>query len=167
MSALDTFRSELRAQLGSQALVRRDRAARALFVTDAPRRLQNAAEVRTQLEQAGYIIVEENGLWRVDLSPARREAFLASLPDCPPPADARARSLCRSLQSRGEPEASLQPWEMVRLTLLLLDKGDTETLFRVLEADAAVRKRLRAPLPTAAARLIALHFEPKEEAESC
>ena len=54
MSALDLFRTELRALLGPAPFLRRDLAERALFITDAPRRLPNAPAVCDRLIAAGY-----------------------------------------------------------------------------------------------------------------
>lgn len=154
MSALDGFRQELRALLGNTVLLRRDQTARALFISDAPRRLPNAARVRSQIEQAGFQITEENALWRIDLHPARRSACWPALPDAPLPQSLPLRALCRSLLSGEDLPLSRQPWPYIRLTLLRLDAGECESLYRELSAAVAVLKRTHAPLPRAAAYII-------------
>lgn len=154
MSALDAFRRELRALLGPAVLLRRDQAARALFICDAPRRVPDAAPFRAALTAAGYDITEENGLWRIDLSAPRRAAWIGGLLPGPAPGDLALRSLCRSLRAAPAPAAQDQPWPPIRRTLLWLDAGQTEALLRELPAEVAVLKRRHLPLPAAAACLI-------------
>lgn len=154
MTALQPLRDALRACLGPRVLLRRDQTMRALFLCDAPRRLPDAANRRARLEAAGFAVTEENGLWRVDLSPARQIAFLAACAPGSLPRDIALRSLCRSLLAPGDTPPERQPWPPVRQTLLCLDAGDTPRLLRELRAAAAVCKRRHTPLPTAAAYLI-------------
>ena len=154
MSALDPFRDELRALLGSRVLLRRDRAMRAHIVCDAPRRLDDPDEARKRMERRGYTAETEETLWRIDLSPARREDFIAALRPGNPPADLRLRSLCRSLRAQGEVPPGSQPWPPIRQTLILLDAGQSDSLAEALSAQLAVIKRTHAPLPLAAAYLI-------------
>lgn len=149
MSALDTLRAELRACLGPDVFLKRDRDMRALFVCGkAPGALN------------GYEIWREGTLYRVDLTPEGQRAFLQSLTPGPMPADLRWAHLCRCLLT-GEP-APEQPWEPVRQTLLLLDAGEYERLHALLTADTAIRKRTHAPLPVACAYLIQEHFAKEE-----
>jgi len=162
MSALDAFRQELRARLGAEVFLRRDQAARALFICDAPRRLADFETAKCQLEQLGYDVREENRLWRIDLSPVRQAAYLRSLPHPPLSGSPEMRSLCRSLLSQGEPPPAAQPWPWIRLTLLCLDAGQYDRLYQELSAAAATLKRTHAPLPAAAAYLI-LNALQKEE----
>ena len=157
MSALEPIRDELRALLGPAVLLRRDQAVRALFICDAPRRLPNAAEIHAQLLNAGFAVAEERGLWRVDLNDARRAAFVRACAPHSLPRDPALYSLCRSLLSQGETPPGLQPWPLIRLTLLRLDAGETARLARELSSQIAILKRNHAPLPTAVAHLIANH----------
>ena len=154
MSALDPFRNELRALLGDGVLLRRDQAMRALFVCDAPRRVSEPAALKKALMDAGFTVDEEAALWRIDLSAARRQTFIAGLRPGHPPQDLRLRSLCRSLRAQGEPAPESQPWPLIRQTLLRLDAGDTDRLAREMAAQVALLKRMHAPLPLAAAYLI-------------
>ena len=152
MSALDTFRQEVRARLGPDVFLKRDRDMRALFVCTAdPGSL------------TGYAIRREGALYRLDAAAARQRAFIAGLEPGPLPRDLRWAHLCRCLLA-AEP-APEQPWEPIRQTLLLLDVGDTERLMRLLTADTAIRKRTHAPLPAACAYLIEQYFN--KEASTC
>ena len=162
MSMLDAFRHELRAQLGNAVLLRRDQSMRALFISDAPRRLPACADIRAHLEQMGYQISEEEGLWRIDLSPARRIQALSMLPTAPLPQSPCLRALCRSLLSGEDLPLERQPWPYIRLTLLRLDAGQTEMLWRELSAAVAVLKRTHAPLPRASAYIIMEELQSKE-----
>lgn len=154
MSALDGFRTELRALLGDGVFLRRDRTMRVLFVCDAPRRRPDPESLRAALNDAGYEAEEENGLWRIDLSPARRIAWLTALAPGRMPEDLRLASLCRSLLRSEATPPERQPWPILRQTLLYLDAGETDRLFDALSGEIALRKRAHAPLPTAAAYLI-------------
>ena len=154
MSALDPFRNELRALLGPDVLLRRDRAMRALFVCDAPRRPAAPAVSPEKLRDAGYLVTDEGTLWRIDLSPSRRQRLIAGLNPGPPPLSPFLRSLCRSLRAQGDIAPEYQPWPPIRAALLRLDAGETERLASELAADIAIRKRTHAPLPLAAAYLI-------------
>ena len=149
MSALDAFRVELRACLGPDVFLKRDRDMRALFVCGkAPEALE------------GYEIWREGPLFRVDLAPDRQRAFIQSLSPGPRPRDPRWAHLCRCLLT-AEP-APEQPWPPIRQTLLLLDAGEYERLLPLLTADLALRKRAHAPLPAACAYLIQQHFAKEE-----
>jgi len=154
MSALDVFRRELRARLGTAVMLRRDQAARALFICDAPRRRNDCPALAEELRQLGYAVLPDRGLWRIDLSPARQAAWIESLSPRSLPLAPAWRSLCRSLLSQGIPEAARQPWPPIRLTLLRLDAGENARLYEELCATAAICKRTHAPLPAAAAYLI-------------
>lgn len=152
MSALDIYRQEIRAQLDANCFLRRDLAARALFVCDYPRFSPAPSRVQSALTSLGYIIEEARGVWRIDLAPAKRVSIL--LPDCPSPLPLPLQSLCHSLRAQGAIPLSRQPWPLLRRTLLYLDSGDTARLYQDLSAAVAICKRTHAPLPVAAAALI-------------
>ena len=154
MSALEPYRHELRALLGPSVLLRRDRAMRALFVCDAPRRLPDAAARLKALTAAGFQVTEEGALWRIDLSPARQSLLIAGLTPGPAPEEPFLRSLCRSLRAQGSVPPEAQPWPPIRNVLFRLDAGEINQLAAELAAYIAVRKRAHAPLPLAAAYLI-------------
>ena len=151
MSALDIFRQELRACLGPDGWLQRDRHMRALFICrglSAPERLA----------ALGYEAAPCGALWRVDLSPARRCAFLAGLVPGPLPPDPAWAHLCRCLLAGGPVPPDQQPWPPIRQTLLRLDAGEAALLADELAADAAIRKRTHAPLPVSCAYLIEEYF---------
>ena len=145
MSCLGSIQDEIRAHLRGAGFLRRDRDARALFITDYPLRNDDAPAVLEALTGAGFAVTCERGLWRIDLSPWRQAALIDSLP---------RRSLCRSLLSQGNVPARDQPWPPIRQTLLLLAAGDRQRLWQTLSAQTALCKRTHAPLPAAAAYAI-------------
>ena len=134
MSCLGSIQDEIRAHLRGAGFLRRDRDARALFITDYPLRNDDAPAVLEALTGAGFAVTCERGLWRIDLSPWRQAALIDSLPR-------------RSLPAR-------VPWPPIRQTLLLLAAGDRQRLWQTLSAQTALCKRTHAPLPAAAAYAI-------------
>ncbi len=161
MSTLSALRQSARALLPGECFLRRDQQLRALFVTDFPRRHASDAEkTRLLLQENGFVITEEKGLWLLDLSPSAQQRFISALP--PPAADRilppEIYALCRSLLSRGETPPEAQPWEAVRLALLRLDAREEHLLIPALQALTAQYKRQKQPLPTAVVSLL-LHRE--------
>lgn len=159
MSQLILLQDEIRAHLRGAGFLRRDRDARALFITDYPQRSADAPAVLAALVRAGFDVADETGLWRIDLSPARQKALIDSLPRRALPEHASDEllpllSLCRSLLSQGDVPAAAQPWPPIRQTLLLLAAGDRRRLWQTLSAQTARRKRAHEPLPSAAAYLV-------------
>lgn len=159
MSYLSAFQQEIRAHLRGAGFLRRDRDARALFITDYPLRNADAAAAKARLEQSGFEVTDGNGLWRIDLNAARRAAFLRSLPRTLPPAQAPDAllplcSLCRSLLSHEPPPPEAQPWPPIRQTLLLLAAREHARLWQQLSTQIAACKRQHQPLPACAAYII-------------
>lgn len=154
MSRLAVIKNEVRAHLHGRCFLRRDRQARALFLTDYPLHNPDKEETRSALEADGFTVEEENGLWRVDLGEARRNALIQQVSAHALPADAplEIASLCKSLLMQGNP--AHQPWPLLRQTLLWLDEGQDALLLSMLREQAAVCKRTHAPLPAAVAYLI-------------
>lgn len=159
MSYLSTIQQEIRAHLRGAGFLRRDRDARALFITDYPLRNADAATVKAGLAQSGFDVLDADGLWRIDLNAARRAAFVGALPR--PLLPARVpddllplHALCRSLLSREAPPPDMQPWPPIRQTLLLLAARDYEKLWRQLSTQIAACKRQHQPLPVCAAYII-------------
>lgn len=166
MSVLDAYRGELRALLDTKCFLRRDQAARALFITDYPRRSPPGNSMRERLAALDYTVTDAAGLWLLDLMPARYARDLGALPPLPhAPLPPDLRSLCHSLRAGGDLPIAQQPAALLRLTLLRLDENAPERLFRELSAAAAVCKRNRTPLPSAAAILIEQFYS--KEVPSC
>lgn len=157
MSTLSALRQSARALLPGECFLRRDQQLRALFVTDFPRRhAPEAGSVRLALQEGGFEVTEEKGLWLLDLGPSAQQRFIASLPA---PVISRTLSpeiysLCRSLLSRGATPPENQPWEAVRLTLLRLDAKEAHLLIPTLQALTAQYKRQKQPLPTVVVSLL-------------
>ena len=144
-------------------LVQRDRAGRALFISDYPRRLAQAdrAEAETRLTNAGYVITPLVGLALVDYDPAHYQACYEALPvpQLPPfgTSDPALWGLCRILMQH-KCSYALQDAEVLRraLRLHLLDRG--QALYTLLaEALADALREHRSP-PYDGARLLALHL---------
>lgn len=156
MSTLSALRLEVRTYLDGRCFLRRDRDARALFITDYPRCRADAMQAHENLVRAGFEVTQQNGLWRIDLAPARCAAFIAAVAPRPLPDSAPlpVLTLCRSLLSQGDVPPDRQPWPPLRSLLLHLEEGRLAPLVRDLSADIAVLKRTHAPLPSAAAYIL-------------
>ena len=100
MSCLGSIQDEIRAHLRGAGFLRRDRDARALFITDYPLRNDDAPAVLEALTGAGFAVTCERGLWRIDLSPWRQAALIDSLPRA---AACCRRGMCLRATSPGRP----------------------------------------------------------------
>lgn len=163
MSCLGILQTEIRAHLDGAGFLRRDRDARALFVTDYPQRNPDASAVGQCLFDNGFSVSEEGKLWRIDLTPSRQRMWIDALPHHALPERISDEllplaSLCRSLLASGDVPSCDQPWPMIRQTLLLSDSGEKQRLWQVLSAQTAIYKRTHTPLPTAAAYIIILDY---------
>ena len=163
MSCLEILQTEIRAHLDGAGFLRRDRDARALFVTDYPQRNLDAPAAKQRLFDNGFSVSEENNLWRIDLTPSRQRMWIdtlprRALPERIPDELLSLASLCRSLLASGDVPSCDQPWPMIRQTLLLSDSSEKQRLWQVLSAQTAICKRTHTPLPTAAAYIIILDY---------
>ena len=79
-------RHDISALIASPCLIQKDRAGRALFISDFCRRAVDPAAARERLESAGYTCCEEDGLALIDWTPERYAAWYEALPDTPMPA---------------------------------------------------------------------------------
>ena len=156
---IEPLRRELSALLPG-AFVRRAAGEEALFVTDAPRRLETAARQATleAMAAAGFCIVcTDNGLWSVDLTDARWRALVLD-PQwpmrCAFPTEVRllgVYQLARLLAAHPAPWPQ-QPLQPLRAVFKRLDTP--QELMRVapeLIAECAGLLRKGEPLPAAAA----------------
>lgn len=164
MSALTGIRTQARALLPGDCFLRRDQQLRALFVTDFPRRHKEAAfSVRQNLEENGFCVTEEKGLWLLDLSRERQIAFIQAQTAVLLPAatdeDLPFVSLCRRLLAQGNVAAALQPWDTVRRALLRLDAEEADLLSKELSDICALSKRKKTPLAAAVVSLLLHHKE--------
>lgn len=156
---IEPLRRELSALLPG-AFVRRAAGEEALFVTDAPRRLEpgKRGAAANAMAEAGFQISETaNGLWTVDLTDTRWRALLLEPQwpfTCAFPAEVRLHGvyqLARLLAAHPTfwPE---QPLEPIRAVLKRLDAP--QTLVQVapdILAQCAILLRKGKPLPSAAA----------------
>ena len=156
---IEPLRRELSALLPG-AFVRRAKGEEALFVTDAPRRLEAAARgaAANAMAEAGFQFCEtENGLWAVDLTDIRWRTLLLEPPwpcACAFPEEVRLHGvyqLARVLAAHPAPW-SQQPREALRAVLKRLDAP--QALIQTapeITAQCAVLLRKGKPLPSAAA----------------
>lgn len=100
-------RHDIRALIASPCLVNKDRAGRALFISDFGRRADDPDAARARLEAAGYTCCVADGLALIDWTPERYTAWYEALPDIALPAlsdeNAAIWGLCRILQRHPSP----------------------------------------------------------------
>lgn len=155
--------AEVRALLGGGCFLRRADRDTALFVTDAPRRLTEAALADRErfLAAAGFRCgATPSGLWQIDPDESRWVSILRPYADVPPagfPANEalwEVYALARLLRAHPSPWEN-QPREAIRGVLKRLDR--TAELLRYAPAlltECAVRLRHRQALPCAASPLL-------------
>lgn len=127
MGGLDGEIRGLRRLIGSRCFVRRDRLARALFVSDFPRHLTpgEISAVNERLDKNGIAVRLEGGLALLDFTLSRYEHFLRALEEGSSKSSASAPEsvlgLCRILQKH---PAALQEDMLPHLkdALLLWDR---------------------------------------------
>ena len=150
--------------IGAPCLVQRDRARRALFISDYPRRLsaQEADAAASQLMAAGYALnTLPDGLVLIDWTDERCRKFYATLPEQPLPAmpeggEAALWGICRLLMEHPAP-LDAQDITVLRRALRLLADADRGRLQYALEsAFADALREHRAP-PHHAVRLLQAH----------
>jgi len=150
MAGLDKEAQNLKALLGGQAFLRRDRARRALFVSDAPRRFSPPAlkGILARLAQAGYTHQLENGLAFISWDFPRSLAFSQAL--CVPEAWEKGEDsltgFCRIL-ARHPGAFTPSMLSHFFICLRLWDQGEAQAL--ILTAKDALARALRekSPLP--------------------
>ncbi len=144
-------------------LVQRDRAGRALFISDYPRRLAHGekAAAEARLTAAGYVLTPLDGLTLLDYSPSAYQACYEALPPARLPpfgtVDPALWGMCRILM-RHECGYALQDADVLRraMRLHLLDRE--QALYTLLaESLADALRELRGP-PAYGARLLALRL---------
>ena len=152
-------RAAIQALTGPGCMIRKDRAARAFFVSDYPSRLhKDAAEAASaRLIAAGYALRPLEGLMLIDWTRERCHAFYASLPLLPMPAyedsDPQLWSLCRLLYQH-EAALNLQDQALLHQALRLRFVADWPRLQRLLSEGLAEALRCRRAPPHHAARLL-------------
>ncbi|MHC1786906.1 MAG: hypothetical protein AB9880_07590 [Christensenellales bacterium] len=147
------------ALIGAPCLVRKDRAGRAFFISDYPRRLTASAagEAALRLTEAGWRVQCQDGLARVDWQEAAYQAFYEALPPPSLPAfhqaDPAAWGLCRILLAHpaayGAQDASL-----LHLALRLRLLNRREQLLTLLSQGLADALREGRSPPSHGARLL-------------
>lgn len=168
MNALDVWRREIRA-LAPEGFLRRDMGGDALFISDYPRRSAQKDAVTERLREAGFVVLEENGLAHLDGNIEKYRSFMAQFPApapvTPTEENLRLYALARRLERAGT-DGDEQPLPLIRLTFKYLDAEDPDGLLRLLPPLLAEAQRKHQPLPGFAGRLI-FHYLQDKEASSC
>ena len=154
MILLKDLRGEVRQKLGAPCMLRVCREDDCLFVTDAPKRLSDAADAaRTALQAVGWDVRPVGGLWRLDLGEDRWRSFIHSVPreEGPDPMESSLPlySLAKRLTKAPVP-AEDQPLLPLRVLLKALDSGKEEAVTRFFPPYLAVLLREKKPMPEAA-----------------
>ena len=136
----------LRALIGPGAFIRRDLHRRALFVTDAPRRLApgQLAALHQRLLEAGFRVDHQQGLLLLDLSFSGYQQVFSRIANPQPETPANGLARLFALHA-----AAFTPDMLgeARLALLRYDAGETEALTRQAANVLAVSLRQKAPVP--------------------
>lgn len=152
-------RAELKSLIALPCMIRKDRAGRAFFISDYPRRLdaQQAQAAAERLRLAGFELRPLGELMLIDWTRERCHAFYASLPLLPMPAyedsDPQLWSLCRLLYQH-EAALNLQDQALLHQALRLRFVADWPRLQRLLSEGLAEALRCRRAPPHHAARLL-------------
>lgn len=157
MSALEKYRTMVRAVLCDTGFLRRDTSGTALFVTDYIRR-GGAIEALDRLAALGFVTTERAGLWHIDLSPCAYRALCVPYQPTPPAvffSDAQRMLYDIALRlSRADFGRDDQPVAPVRRTLLMLNERAYALLAQELNVCIADILRTHQALPTACGTLI-------------
>ena len=154
MIQLKDLRGEVRQKLDGPCMLRVGREDDCLFVTDAPKRLSDAADAaRDALQAVGWDVRPVGGLWRLDLGEDRWRSFIRSVPrekePDPMAASLQLYSLAKRLTKAPVP-AEDQPLLPLRVLLKALDSGKAEAVLCFFPPYLAVLLREKKPMPEAA-----------------
>ena len=154
MILLKDLRGEVRQKLGAPCMLRVCWEDDCLFVTDAPKRLSDAADAtRAALQAVGWDVRPVGGLWRLDLREERWRSFIRSVPreEGPDPMEAPLPlySLAKRL-TRAPVPAEDQPLLPLRVLLKALDSGRAEAVLHFFPPYLAGLLREKKPMPEAA-----------------
>ncbi len=158
MILLKDLRGEVRQKLDGPCMLRVGREDDCLFVTDAPKRLSDAADAaRAELQAGGWDVRPVRGLWRLDLREDRWRSFIRSVPreEGPDPMEAPLQlySLAKRL-TKAPVSAENQPLLPLRVLLKAMDSGKAEAVLRFFPSYLAVLLREKRPMPEAAGWII-------------
>lgn len=152
-------RAALQALIALPCMIQRDRAGRAFFISDYPRRLGagEAHAASARLREAGFELRPAADLMLIDWAADQYVQLYAALPLLPlppyPHSDRRLWSICRLLYQHPHPlEAQDQALLRQALRWLLVD--DRERLLRLLTQGLAEALRCHRAPPHHAARLL-------------
>ncbi len=152
-------RQHIQHLIGAPCLLTNDRQARALLISDYPRRLgEQAAAATARLVDAGCLCTPLEGeLMLIDWPPEGYARWYASLPEAVlppyPGEDAQAWSLCRLLLQHPAPLEE-QPLPTLVMGLRLYRLGRRDEAMQLISGQLAAALRERRPPPSHFARLL-------------
>lgn len=159
-------RHDISALIASPCLIQKDRAGRALFISDFSRRVSDPAAARERLELAGYTCCEEDGLTLIDWTPERYAAWYEALPDTALPAlsdeNAAIWGLCRILRRHPSPLAA-QDITALSQALRWARLNGTDKLLNLLRSSLADALRESKAPPYHASKLLSLYISGQRE----
>lgn len=146
MAGLNKAAAGLRALLGPGVMLQRDKARRALFVSDYARRLppEEVLPLEERLREAGWLVSRLGSLRLLDWPCAGYRAFFEGL--APAGASPQATGLINIL-SRHPSSFDEGMLREAREALLLFDAGETERLMDKAGGALAACLRKKTPLP--------------------
>ena len=159
-------RHDISALIASPCLIQKDRAGRALFISDFARRMNDPDAARKRLELAGYTCCEEDGLTLIDWTPERYAAWYEALPDTPLPAlsdeNAPLWGLCRILRQHPSPIAA-QDITVLSQALRWALLNHQDKILSLLRASLAEALREGKAPPYHASNLLSLYISGQRE----
>ena len=158
MILAEDLRRRVERALGAPCMLRRCGSEDALFITDYPRRHEDGAEKAARLEEDGFSLREEQGLWLIDPSPAFWLSVIREAPEEKPvPAGETSVFLLSIILvlTRDTVPAQRQPVLLLRAALKALDSRCAGPVLRLFPPAISEYKRKHLPLPEAAGRYLA------------
>lgn len=169
MAGLDHAASALRGLLGAAGFIRRDRARRALFVSDYPRRLDGAGitELERALALRGWRAAHEGGLALLDLDFSGYAAFFEGL--ATQREDRLPLGYAGLLRVYARHQTTFTPamLETARAAVLAWDAGEHGALLDLAGAQLALALRRKEPPPGFIPRLLAAACDNRKESPAC
>ena len=150
-------RKEIADIIASPSLLQKDRAGRALFISDFLRRADKLNEVKAKLHSRGYICHEMEGqLVLIDWTQESYNTYLKTLPELSLPGfDSRHAMLygtCRLLMQHPSP-LQMQDISFLSYCLRLALLGEKNKLLRTLQSALADSLREKRPPPYHGAKI--------------
>lgn len=163
-------RKDLADIIASPCLIRKDRAGRALFISDFLQRVKDAQKIKTKLQKKGYVLHElDEKLVLIDWTKENYTAYFNSLSDITLPAfddsHAMVYGTCRLLMQH-EVSLKTQDLNVLSLCLRLALLGQKEKLLHTLQSALADALREKRSPPYHGAKLCIAFWENYNKSEN-